>query len=1481
MFSLGLIFLGIISWRELPVQRLPDITFPAMFYSARLTEGDYSPEKTNDELTRAIEKMVASLPGVRDMYSSTGSGYFWGYANFERGTDMRFRVIELQDRINKLTAGRREKIQTRVVPYSTSESTGQLMELILSVPVGEEFRTAACADLIRRRIRSIDGIAQVDIAGEMRPNFMLETESDQLTAYGLDVRKLVDAINQGSQEKTWLGSLSEGRKSHDVHIESRIGTIEELLNLRLDDMGIFPLGTLVTPARQTEEAESIYRFNGKNAIRVNITKEKDRNTIRMANLVRVRILELKKELPAGFDLTVVSDEAAALEKLLHNIAKLAIMGALLSLFVLMVFVRNWRIAMVVVISIPVSILITFNAMYAAGLSINILSLLGLAAGVGILVDNSIVVVENVYRYHQRRRPPREAAWLGSREVVRAIVVSTATNLVVFIPLLYIDEMIALVMKEMALSLVFPMLASLLVAITLVPMLAAKVMEAGKWLRLKHDNAENPPQGEQKPSKDYRILSGISRLISFSGKLNPYRKTDDPPRNLLKEFVLYCAKGSLRHPIRLFFVILIIFLTTLITSGIKIVIQRHSRSQKTYSITLYGKPPLSSTLKDTDQFFLQKERQIAQEMKKSDVFKSFSSRFTKDGGEITLEISDKYQSLYMDEFILAYKNFRSGDKNSGFRFWPFPSASLAAKPEGISYYNYGGSHGMPESVLITGENIDAMQRGAEIVKDFLQKDANIGNVEISTPLGTPEVQFIPDLELFLVMKADLSTLQSFFQAREERGIRTSLTLSDLSRRVERQVTVRVVTEEEKRARGEKKPRQTLRELKRTMIPLQGGGIVPLERLGSFIITHNTPTIEKKNRQRNINVGFSFQQSFYRQGLEKKRQETLRDIQKRLNTLKLPGGISAQLSGSLEEAETGRLTLRKLLLLAVLAIFLVMAFFFDSLISPIVILATLPLACIGGIWGIIIFNTTLNEIAMLGTILLAGLAVNNGILLIEFTRQMENWHGFRRSRALLAAISYRLRPILMTSLTTILGLLPILFSTEAEMEARSLVSVLVGGMSVSMLLTLVVIPTFYNVLSIGIERLQILKARILRQQFLTRQSFSDGARPPIAKPADSALRRQSYGPAFAAAPAEQSASVTSEMHISIKNISKIYPVFKWKKLLRIIPSRTYPIGHRPPEGVNALKHVALEIEPGMFGLLGPNGAGKTTLMKILTGIIEPTYGVVEMLGCDLRFHRQDIRSYISYLPQNFGVYESLNIEQYLNFFAPYYGLHDLTKRRQRIDEVIEMVGLSDAREKPMKRFSGGMRQRAGVAQFMLNPRPLIIVDEPTAGLDPVERVKFRLFLSELAQTRIVLLSTHIVDDITSSCKCVAVLNRGEVLYQGDVQGIQAQAQNLIWDIILPADQPPPIPRRQILFRKYTTGFLSRSAEGATRNVLCHYVSENPLPGSTPVQPSFEDAYVALLLKHDASTGNSSPLPNLHDNEQKTCITPPLSSIILGET
>jgi ABC-type multidrug transport system ATPase subunit len=319
------------------------------------------------------------------------------------------------------------------------------------------------------------------------------------------------------------------------------------------------------------------------------------------------------------------------------------------------------------------------------------------------------------------------------------------------------------------------------------------------------------------------------------------------------------------------------------------------------------------------------------------------------------------------------------------------------------------------------------------------------------------------------------------------------------------------------------------------------------------------------------------------------------------------------------------------------------------------------------------------------------------------------------------------------------------------------------------------------------------------------------------------------------------------IEIDNVSKLYPVFHKRALLGWIPSRTYVYGRRPIHGNRALDQVSLRIEQGMFGLLGPNGAGKSTLMKILTGIIPQTYGVVRLGGVDLRRHRLEIRRWISYLPQNFGVYNILTLEQYLEFFAAHCGLDDRDERRRRIGEAIEWVGLGDARDKPMKRFSGGMRQRAGIAQFLLRPCSIIVVDEPTAGLDPVERVRFRLLLAELARTRIVILSTHIVDDITSSCRRLAVLNHGKVIYEGDLDRIRESANGTIWNLTLPENEPSGLPERAILYKKHLGD-----------RILYHYYSPEARAGAETVEPSFEDAYVALLLRHDTRPAGDPPAP-----------------------
>ncbi|HUT25442.1 MAG TPA: efflux RND transporter permease subunit, partial [Sumerlaeia bacterium] len=1119
--------------------------------------------------------------------------------------------------------------------------------------------------------------------------------------------------------------------------------------------------------------------------------------IRMAKLVRERIGEIRNELAPGFDLAVVWDEAESLEKLIRNLAKLAVLGAVLAVAVLVVFLRSVRVAAVVAVAIPASVLITFNAMYAAGVTINMVSLLGLVAGVGMLVDNSIVVVENIFRHSRRRVSPREAAWFGTREVAYAIFISTATNLVVFLPIFYIDAQMAAIAKDMALTLVFSMSISLVIAVTLVPMLASKMIALAR-------RAESSPDRNSRSASRPR---GIGRLLSRAAPFiprNPWRKPGRPPRNLLKELIFFCAGGSLRHPLRLFFSILALLLATLIVYSLKVAIQRFDPNRRVERITLYGKPPLGSTLEEADAFFLAQERRIGEEIAKSDVFESFSSRFSKTGGEIALNVSEKYRRLEEREFRDAYKRLGSGDQNSGFRFHPFPEAAQQIEVAGMR-----GRPNLPEAVLVTGENMDAMRRAAEKIEELLREEENIGEIQIEDPTGNPEVHFHPDLELFQVMKADPSGLQTFFRARDDRGIRTSLVLREGD--VERRVTVRARSEEEEE---EKKVKQTLSELKRTLIPLQGGGMVPLDRLGSFSVSHGAPYISKKNRQRHVRVEFGYKEVYRKSTSAKEQQDYLKTIQERLNAARLPTGVSAALSGTLEEAGTATIAWRKTLALAILSVYLVMAFFSGSLISPVAVLVTLPLACIGGVWGVILFNAAFDEIARVASLLLIGLAVNNGILLIDYAQRMERHHGFSRSRALMTAVAYRFRPILMTSLTTILGLLPILLSEEAADEARSLVSVLVGGIVVSALLSLVVVPPLYNTFSLGHERLRLFLKRRPRLLRRIRSVAPDLAPAPACATVaatqivDRSERTEPFPmarSAVSAIPARarpiSPSAFDRSFRISIQNVSKIYPAFRARKLLNVVPSRTWPYGHRPPTGTAALRRVSLEIDGGMFGLLGPNGAGKTTLMKILTGIVEPTYGVVQIAGCDMRFHRHEIRRFISYLPQNFGVYEALDLDQYLNFFARYYGLDDKIQRRRKIDEVVALVGLEDARGKPMKRFSGGMRQRAGIAQMLLNPLPIIIIDEPTAGLDPVERVRFRLLLSELARTRVVILSTHIVDDITSSCKRVAVLNKGELIYEGAVEGVRDAGQGLIWDIERPADEEAlPVARRQVLYRKH---------------------------------------------------------------------------------
>jgi ABC-type multidrug transport system ATPase subunit len=581
---------------------------------------------------------------------------------------------------------------------------------------------------------------------------------------------------------------------------------------------------------------------------------------------------------------------------------------------------------------------------------------------------------------------------------------------------------------------------------------------------------------------------------------------------------------------------------------------------------------------------------------------------------------------------------------------------------------------------------------------------------------------------------------------------------------------------------------------------------------------------------------------------------------LKEIQLPAGYSAEIAGEEKRIGENMRQLRWMMGVIFLLIYMVMASVFESFLSPFVIMLSLPFAAIGVLWGLALSGSSLEELAMLGVVILAGIVVNNGIVMMDFVQMLRRERHYGRTAAIITACRARLRPILMTALTTTLGLVPMALRSNEDIKWSGLAIVIISGLSVSTLLTLVIIPAMLMNLE---DALAFLKRQVLRvwqwrwiayfyspsRMRAKRLELAPAGAPAFFAPTFSvAMKRvqtaeeigDARGAVWArsgerARAAERQTGDSSErpVGIEIRHLRMIYPIFRPRTLLHVVPSARYKYGARPPQGVEALRGVNLTIEKGMFGLLGPNGAGKTTLLHVVTGLIRPTCGHVAVNGLDMAQESARARREIGYLPQSFGLYGHFTAREYLTYYSLILGIEPRAERERNVAAVLDQVNLREAADRAVNTFSGGMRQRLGIARLLLTVPRVILVDEPTAGLDPIERVKFRILLSQLAQDRVVLLSTHIIDDISSSCRRLAVLNEGRIVYEGTPAGLVDSARNRIWEVVGRLEEEPALCER---FR-----LLHKKAAGDGR-VLFRFIGDTcDLPGAQRVEPSLEDAYV----------------------------------------
>ncbi len=1549
MLFIGMCLLGVISYRNLPLEIMPDVDMP--FLIVRVSSRyEVNPEYLERKGIIPLEGAAGAMAGMNKMESRIDQRSGTIFAYFDRGVDMNLAYLDLQERVDALTSSLPEEFQVSVLKVDTERLSNMFMRLQVRGSGGLERLRALIDEKIQREFSSIEGVANVDVTGGRSETVEISLSPEAAEAYNMSPGRVRSLIAAGNLDKTFVGRAYDGDRVFFVNLQSDYDKVLKLEQLVVDAKGPVLLGDIADITFGLKEQTTVSRVNGKDAVTLQLVRDSNTNLIALSRAVRAKVEELNRSLASqDVQIVVQSDTGEDMQKNLDLIYNLALTGGLLSVLILWFFMRNLRLVTVVLLAIPVSILTAFNFFYGYHISLNSLTLVGMALAVGMLLDNSVVVLENIYRLVSLGRGRDIAVTQGTREVWRSIVASTLTTVTVFLPFVFADDfMIRLIGRNVGVSIVSTLMVSLVVALLLIPMLA------------------------------HALLDRKAKPISFNRVSQ---------KNRAVQIYTLLLKTGMRYPVpTILGTALVFFASIAICMGLSLDVARQAEQSQ---LTAYLTMPRGATLETTDLATAKLEARLDSIPEVEDMV----TTVYEDEATVTLQFKKDYEKIghrdiqaIRSEVGRRIDNFGTGDvsltePSSSTRFSGGMGGGQMA-----SFERLFGIGNQQEKVVIMGNDFDMLRKVADDVQYVLEHNESINRARESLSGNRPEVHVLLDhrlLSYYSIPLANVTTELASFQKEVTSG--TKFTQGN----TEYDIVIRTDEPEKER---------TFDDLQNLRISTSSGGEFYLSQLSRIVFGSDLSQITRLNQENRVEVSYSFRDEI---NDSKSLLEASRDgVDQLMASMTLPPGVALQV----EHEENQYKDFYFLIAAAFILIYMILASTFESLTAPPVILFTIPLATIGAFWGLILTgNSILNANSQVGFLILLGVVVNNGIILIDYTNILRS-RGFRRSRALMTAGQARLRPILITAVTTIVGMLPLAMGKAeyvTQVGAPFAITV-IGGLSLSTLFTLVFIPTVYSGLESMLAWLRTLSLRLKIMQAL----LFAGLCALIWWGVDSLLWRGAW--LFVAATAvpgvtwfalsslrqarEDVIERGTSLTIGIRRLVKVYDSYgrfirEWKKAERMEqlrgPIRVYrswrdldslqwqlPIvgfgiyyvffylqthwwiiilsvvlhvfllfslrpvhawldyraaSHGGEEGsafgrrmalvafwlppalclvsyhqmgfklpgiifvaalwyaglavkaasdrlygrkinimrlsghlvwlrmnfyrlvrmvpvigrkrtpFKALDGVSLEIGSGMFGLLGPNGAGKTTLMRVICGVLDQSYGTVRINGISYDEKREELQGLIGYLPQEFGTYDNMSAREFLDYIAILKRIYDNGERRKRVDYVLGAVHLTEQAERRIGSFSGGMKQRIGIAMTLLHLPRILVVDEPTAGLDPRERIRFRNLLVELSRERVVIFSTHIIEDISSSCNKVAVLDRGAMHYLGDPQDMTRAAMGHVWQFNLePAEFQAARESLRIVHHM--------RVEDKIR-VRC-LSDEPPRPDAIQAQPTLEDAYLWLL-------------------------------------
>jgi HAE1 family hydrophobic/amphiphilic exporter-1 len=1015
---------GGFSFFTLGVDRFPKIDLPTI--SVRTTNPGASPEEMETEVTDIIEAAVNTVPGIEEMRStsSRGSSNVTITFNLEKDPDQAFQ--ELQQRISTVVGRLPQNADPPVVQKSDPDSQ-PILQYTISAPRDVIELTGLVENLIQERIESADGVGEVFLYGARRKQIKVLVNPERLRAYNLSVTDVTNAVRSQNQELP-SGNLIEGAKTLGLRTMSKLTEVEQFNDIVITTRNGFPIkikdiGQVVEGGADPSTAASL---NGVPSVSLAVRKQSGANTIAVINNVKSRMAEIIPTLPADMKVAVIRDQSEFIENSLHAIEEHLIVGGFLAAVVVFLFLWNFRSTIISALAIPISIIASFAAIAALGYSLNQMTMLALTLMVGIVIDDAIVVLENIYRFiEEKGMPPFQAAIEGTREIGLAVLATTLSLLAVFIPVGFMTGIVGRFMSSFGLTSAAAIAVSLIVSFTLTPMLAAR------WLK---PHKKEQPDGSELTEDENSSVAADDKSRKHTSSNH---SKDSWFYSLIDRSYTWLLKLSMRF--RWVVVLLCILTVASIYPLYKYVGMAFlpEEDESLYQVNL--RAPQGTSLAATQSILERIARDIREQVpgvENTLVLAGFGRGSGPNNGFINVRLKpvkerENSQAELINKTRAIVRKYASKD----YQISVSPTSSIAGS---IGLGGRGGATGI--GYYIAGPDMQKLTEYANALVEKMKQDPEFRDPDAQVEIGTPEIR----IEIDRTKAADLGVKAG--------DIAQALNILAAGQRVstfsQNNELYDVVVQADERFRRDRNNLQYFTVASATGSPV---GLEKLVRLEEGL---SAASISRLNRQRVVSISANLPPNA-------SESDAIAKIENYVKQLNLPPEYRTGVTGQSKELQRAYEAFMLAFLLSFVFMYLILAAQFESFIHPVTILLTLPLSVPFALLSTAVAGQTLNIFSALGILLLFGIVKKNAILQIDHTNNLRE-QGLNRYDAIIQANRDRLRPILMTTLALVAGMIPLTLGSGAGAATnRSIGILVVGGQSLCLLLTLLAVPVFYSI------------------------------------------------------------------------------------------------------------------------------------------------------------------------------------------------------------------------------------------------------------------------------------------------------------------------------------------------------------------------------------------------------------------------------------